>query len=138
MAVTMTLLLYLCLDIFLHYLVWGLGVESIAHTLYGDEESFTQALLLDTLLLQIHIDLFMNIITLMILASIYMRYFSQEKYTKILVHIVFISGIFAPISLVIAYFTSIIFIYFWIIFFFSEHLLAIFMAILILKKLASK
>jgi len=137
-AVTFMLLLYLILDIFLHYIVWGLDIETMSNTLYGNEETFTEALLLDTLLLQIHSDLFMTIITLMILSSIYMRYFSSLKSTKIFVHLLFLSGILAPIFLLIAYFTSALFLYFWLIFFFTEHLLGIFMASLILKKLSHR
>ena len=115
-----------------------MDIVSISNTLYGNEEEFIEALLLDTLLLQIHSDLFMNIITLMILSSIYIRYFSQNTFTKILVHLLFLSGILAPISLLIAYFSAVIFIYIWIFAFIGEHLLGIFMALRILKKLLNK
>lgn len=137
-AVISILSLYLLLDISLHYFVIGMDIASISTTLYGDEERFIEAILLDSLLLQVHIDLFMNIITLMILSSIYIRYFSHTPYSKLSVHLLLLSGIIAPISLLIAYFTSIIFVYIWLITFIVEHILGLIMGMMILKKLLSK
>jgi predicted neutral ceramidase superfamily lipid hydrolase len=137
-SVISTLFIYLLLDIALHYFVIGIDISSISNTLYGNEAHFTEAILLDSLLLQVHIDLFMNIITLMILSSVYIRYFSNNPSTKVLIHILLLSGILAPISLLIAYFSSVIFIYLWLVCFALAHIIALFMSLAIIKRLLSK
>ena len=133
--VAVSLFFYLLLDIFLHYLVIGLDIQSISTTLYGNEEAYIEAILIDTLLLQIHIDLFMNIVTLMIISTLYIRFFSTHKMTTVLVHILFIMGILAPIGLLLAYFSSVLFVYIWLISFIFGHILAMSMAVLIAKRL---
>ena len=94
--------------------------------------------MIDTLLLQVHIDLFMALFSIMIVASIYIRLHNKKVMTKWLVHALFILGLFTPILLMIAYFTNVWFITIWLVTFILGHLLAMWMSLLILKKLLFK
>ncbi|MBT8348128.1 MAG: hypothetical protein HKP62_01610, partial [Sulfurovum sp.] len=72
-SVVFATLLYLGIDTILHAYVIGLDMNSISVTLLGDAENFVEPILIDSLLLQVHIDLFMTLFALLILSSIYIR-----------------------------------------------------------------
>ena len=137
-GVTVALFLYLGLDVVLHAYVIGSDLESISNTLYGNVEEFIEPVLIDTLLLQVHIDLFMMLFSMMIIASIYIRLYSDKSITKWLVHMLFILGLLAPLFLLVAYFTSIPFVYAWVVSFMLGHLLCLGMSLAIIKKLLFK
>ncbi len=137
-AVVFAILLYLGLDMVLHAYVIGLDMSSIEATLFGDEANFVEPILIDSLLLQVHIDLFMTLFSLLILSSVYIRLYSKKAVIKRTVHLLFISGLLAPVTLLIAYFTAPPLAIVWLITFVGWHLLAVFIAIMILKKLLFK
>ncbi|MCO4846263.1 MAG: hypothetical protein KC427_09620 [Sulfurovum sp.] len=137
-GVVFSLFFYLALDIVLHAYVVGLDVTTLSTTLYGNTEEFIEPILIDTLLLQVHIDLFMSLFTIMIVASIYIRLHSTKVMTKWLVHILFILGLLSPILLLVAYFTSAGFVYVWLVSFILGHCLGMLMSLLILKRLLFK
>jgi len=137
-GVAVAILLYLGLDTVLHAYVIGLDIESVSMTLFGDVENFVEPILIDSLLLQVHIDLFMTLFALLILASIYIRLYTDKAMTKWMVHLLFILGMLAPASLLLAYFVSASFVSIWLISFMLWHLLACIAAIMILKKLLFK
>jgi len=138
LAVCVALFFYLGLDVLLHAYVFGFDLSSISSTLYGNTEEFIEPILLDTLLLQVHIDLFMSLFSMMIIASIYIRLYSEDSFTKILVHTLFVLGLVAPLLLVVAYFTEMVVVYVWLIGFILGHLLAMYMSLTIVKKLLIK
>jgi len=137
-GVVVAILLYLGLDTVLHAYVIGLDVHSISVTLFGDAENFVEPVLIDSLLLQVHIDLFMTLFALLILSSIYIRLYTDKTMTKWIVHLLFILGMLAPASLLLAYFVSASFVSIWLISFVLWHLLASLVALMILKKLLFK
>ena len=137
-GVSIALFFYLGLDVVLHAYVIGSDLTAITNTLYGNVEEFIEPILIDTLLLQVHIDLFMSLFSIMIIASIYIRIYSDKKVTKWLVHILFILGLLAPVFLLVAYFTSIGFVYVWLASFILGHLLGMAMSLRIVKKLLFK
>ena len=137
-GVVFALFFYLLLDIVLHAYVMGLDVTTLSTTLYGNLEEFIEPILIDTLLLQVHIDLFMSLFTIMIVASIYIRLFSTNVMTKRLVHLLFILGLLSPILLMVAYFTTVAFIYAWLVSFMLWHFLGMLLSLLILKRLLFK
>ena len=137
-GVTVALFLYLGLDVVLHAYVIGSDLESILNTLYGNVEEFIEPVLIDTLLLQVHIDFFTTLFSMMIIASIYIRLYSDKSITKWLVHMLFILGLLAPLFLLVAYFTSIPFVYAWVVSFMLGHLLCLGMSLAIIKKLLFK
>ncbi len=137
-GVVFSLFFYLVLDIVLHAYVVGLDITTLSTTFYGNEEEFIEPILIDTLLLQVHIDLFISLFTIMIVASIYIRLYSTNLMTKWLVHLLFILGLLSPILLMVAYFTTVGFIYIWLVSFIFGHFLGMVMSLLILKKLLFK
>jgi len=137
-GVSVALLFYLGLDVLLHAYVIGSDMETITNTLYGNVEEFIEPILLDSLLLQVHIDLFMSLFSIMIIASIYIRLYSSCKHTKMYVHTLFIMGLLAPLFLMVSYFTSIGFVYAWLVCFALGHLLGMGMSLRIIRKLLFK
>lgn len=137
-GVVFALFFYFMMDVVLHSYVLGLDVSTLSTTLFGNPDEFIEPILLDTLLLQVHIDLFMALFSIMIVASIYIRLYSKKMMTKWLVHTLFILGLFAPILLMIAYFTNVWFVYLWLVTFILGHLLAMWMSLFILKRLLFK
>ncbi len=137
-AVVCMLLLYIGFDAVLHAYVIGLDMHSVSVTLFGDVENFVEPILIDSLLLQVHIDLFMTLFALLILSSIYIRLYSSKAMTKWIVHLLFILGILAPVTLMLAYFVSALFTVMWLISFILWHILASIVAIMVLKKLLFK
>lgn len=137
-AVVIAILMYLVLDMIMHSYVIGADMVSIKSTLFGNAETFEEPILIDSLLLQVHIDLFMTLFALLILASIYIRLYSQSPFVKVVVHILFSFGIFTPIFLLLAYFWSEIFIYIWLGSFLLWHVIAFVVSVMILKKLEYK
>ncbi len=137
-GVVFALLFYFILDMVLHAYVVGLDVPTLSTTLFGNSEEFIEPILIDTLLLQVHIDLFMSLFAIMIVASIYIRLNSTKAMTKRLVHILFILGLLSPLFLMAAYFTNVVFVYVWLVSFILGHLLGMFMSLLIVKRLLFK
>jgi hypothetical protein len=137
-SVVFAILLYLGLDLVLHTYAIGLDRYSIQATLYGDTENFVEPILIDSLLLQVHIDLFMTLFAILILSSIYIRLYSSEAMTKWIVHLLFILGMLAPVMLILAYFVGTLFASMWLISFVLWHVLASIVGIMILKKLLFK
>ena len=137
-AVVFMLLLYIGFDAVLHAYVIGLDMHSVSVTLFGDAENFVEPILIDSLLLQVHIDLFMTLFALLILSSIYIRLYSSKPMTKWIVHLLFILGMLAPVTLILAYFVSALFTTMWLMSFILWHILASVVALMILKKLLFK
>jgi hypothetical protein len=137
-SVVFAILMYLGFDMVLHAYVIGLDLHSVSVTLFGDVENFIEPILIDSLLLQVHIDLFMTLFALLILSSIFIRLYSDKVMTKWIVHLLLSMGILAPVALILAYFVSTLFSVIWLISFVLWHLLASIVAIMILKKLLAK
>jgi len=134
-AVTVAILLYLLLDIVLHSYLIGLSPQAAAQTLYGNEEAFIEPILFETLLLQVHIDLFMALVALLILVAVYLRMKHKEKVCKTMLHSLFLAALAAPLLLIAAYFGGSFWLYSWVGAFFIWHLLALFVGTVVLKRL---
>jgi hypothetical protein len=137
-SVVFAILLYLGFDMLLHAYVIGYDMQSVSITLFGDIENFVEPILIDSLLLQVHIDLFMTLFAILILSSIYIRLYSDNVMTKWVVHLLFSLGILAPVVLLMAYYVSTLFTAIWLISFVLWHILGGIVAMMILKKLLFK
>ncbi|HHE05906.1 MAG TPA: hypothetical protein ENK90_02155 [Epsilonproteobacteria bacterium] len=135
MGVSAALFFYLLFDVVLHGFLLGTDITGISDTLYGNPEAFIEPILIDTLLLQVHIDLFMSLFSLMMLSTIYIRLFFEEKQTKWLTHLLFVFGLASPLLLLVAYFSSLLVVYVWVFAFVVAHLMAMFFALRILQRL---
>lgn len=137
-SVVIAICIYLVLDFALHSYVVGSDIASIKSTLFGNSETFEEPILIDSLVLQVHIDFFMTIFSLLILSSIYIRLYSQTSIVRWTIHGLFLSGLFSPISLLLAYFWSEVFVYLWIISFLLWHVMAFVLSLMIVKRLNFK
>ena len=81
--VTIFIMLFLVSDIVLHHLQIGLNIEKLTSTIYGNEENFEEPILLGSLLLQVHIDLFFTMLILLTLLAIYIRLYEKVNTTKL-------------------------------------------------------
>jgi len=134
-SVVIAILMYVVLDIVMHSYVIGLDITSIKSTLLGNVETFEEPILIDSLLLQVHIDLFMTLFTLLILSSIYIRLYSKTPFVKTIIHSLFLLGIFTPIFLLLAYYWFDIFVYLWLLSFLLWHIMAFIISLMLLKRL---
>ena len=134
-SVVFAILIYLVLDVILHSYVIGMDLISINNTLFGNVETFEEPILIDSLLLQVHIDLFMTLFALLILSSIYIRLYKKTSLMKVTVHTLFIFGITAPIFLLLAYFWSETFVYLWLVSFALWHMMAFVLSLMIFRRL---
>jgi len=134
-SVVFAILIYLVLDVILHSYVIGMDLISINNTLFGNVETFEEPILIDSLLLQVHIDLFMTLFALLILSSIYIRLYKKTSLMKVTVHTLFIFGIMAPIFLLLAYFWSETFVYLWLVSFALWHMMAFVLSLMIFRRL---
>ncbi|HHO65378.1 MAG TPA: hypothetical protein ENJ71_02530 [Epsilonproteobacteria bacterium] len=134
-AVLTAILLYLGLDVVLHGYVIGSDMTAIRSTLFGNSETFEEPILIDSLLLQVHIDLFITIFVLLILSSIYIRVHNKTTAMKWVLHALFILGLLAPLSLLLAYFWSEDFVMVWVVTFLLWHLLAVGISLSIFPRL---
>lgn len=134
-AVVIFILLYLGFDVALHAYVIGTDIHSIALTLFGDAENFVEPMLLDTLLLQVHSDLFMSLFSLLILTSISIRLHGSRRIMRWAVHFVFVLGMLSAVTLLAAYFVGAWLIPVWIATFVTWHVLGFVLGGSVLKTL---
>lgn len=134
-GVTVFILLYLVTDLLLHGVLFGSSIEAISSTFYGNDAEFVEPILFETLLLQAHIDLFMALIALMVLSSVYIRLTVKTHTNRTLLHALFLSGVSAPLLLTGAYFGSDVIIYLWAAAFLLWHLLAFWTGLSVLQRL---
>lgn len=137
-SVVMVILIFVILDVVMHSYVIGSDITSIKSTLFGNIEAFEEPILIDSLLLQVHIDLFMTLFALLILSAIYIRLYSNSPSVKAMVHSLFLLGIISPVFLLIAYLWVETFVYLWLVSFLLWHIMAVILSLMVLKKLVFK
>jgi len=125
--------LFLVSDVILHHYQIGLTPLLASESLLGNEATFVEPMLFDVLLERVHIDIFISMITLMLVAIIYIRISNTNS--KGFIHIAFISAILTHISLLLAYFYGTIFAVSWIVLFFLWHILALYFSLTIIWQL---
>ncbi len=130
---TAILTLFLFSDMVLHHYQVGLTPAQALETILGNEEAFVEPILLSALLERIHIDIFISMLTLMLLVVIYIR-LSKDRKNK-MIHLAFLSAILAPFSLLLGYFYGEVFIFLWLGLFIVWHLCALYFSMNIFRKL---
>lgn len=130
---TVILVLFVVSDLVLHHFQIGLTPVQALETILGNEEAFLEPMLLSALLERIHIDIFISMITLMLLVVIYIR-LSKNGKSK-MIHVAFITAILAPLSLLLGYFYGEIFIFLWLGLFIVWHFCALYFSLYIFRKL---
>lgn len=132
------LVLFLLSDMLLHHFQIGLDFPKAIETLLGNEEAFVDAILFDSLLERIHIDLFTSTITLMLLSVIYVRVATQDKIKALLIHLSFLTAILSHIALMAGFYAGEGMIKLWVGLFIFWHMLAMAMSLYVIMKLVYK
>lgn len=136
MGLILFILLFSIIDTILHHYLIGLTPVSASVTLFGDEENFEEPILLSALLLQVHIDCFINMFVLLVLGALYIRLFEYKKRTATEIHLLFLGGLLSPLLLLAAYFSNYLWsVYVWIGMFIFSHLLILYICLKIIWKL---
>jgi len=130
---TALLALFLLTDMVLHHYKVGFDPAMALEHILGNEEAFVEPIIFSVLLENIHIDLFVSMITLMLLVVIFIRV-TKSRDSK-MIHLAFLSAILAPVSLLLGYFYGAVFINLWIGLFVLWHLFALYFAVAIFRKL---
>jgi len=133
LLLTGVLTLFLLSDILLHHFQLGLTPALLMESVLGNEEAFIEPMVFSALLERIHMDLFISMITLMLLAVTYIR-IGNSREDKI-IHWAFISAILTPVSLLLGYFYGAFFLYLWLVLFGLWHLFAFYFSVYIFRKL---
>ncbi len=129
------LTLFLLVDIAIKDTLIGLNLESISSTLYGNEEEYIEGINEGTLLEMIHADIFFMMMSLTLLSSIYTRVMGGSKTTNRLISVLFISALATLGFLLLAFYTSALFINAYIFTFALWHTIALLFSIVSFKKL---
>jgi hypothetical protein len=130
----LTILLYLSIDILLHHQQIGLTLSTAINTILGNEDEFLDPILFDTLLERTHSNLLSSMITLMLLATIYIRLTKCTQKRQLAVHLAFLTAILSQIALLLTQ-TYPLFIAIWIALFLFWHLFALYLSLMIIWKL---
>ena len=122
-------ILFLILDLVLHHLQIGLTFSKAVATVLGDEESFIEPILIESLLLTIHMNLFFSMLLLLILTSICIRVSEDKQLPRFIFHGLFVTALLAPIFLIIGYFTGKSAVMVWIVLFIIWHIVALILSL---------
>jgi hypothetical protein len=129
------ILLYLPMSIALHGVQLGFTPQMLQATLYGDEAAFVEPILLDVLLLQVHIDLFMTLFVVMMLSALAVRLLDRKTSKLRVLHLLGVTGLLMPLSLLGAYFFGTFLLYVWIGVFLVWHLFAFGLSVILIQRL---
>ncbi len=121
--------LFLISDITLHHLQIGLNFKEACSLILGNEEEFIEPILLETLLLMVHVDLFFSMFLLLCLTAISIRVFKRDSLTFVFLNTLYISAILAPLLLISSYFLGESVVIAWVVVFIIWHILALFLSL---------
>ena len=121
------MLIYFVAEVFVDYFGFGIMFEQVLVTLIGDEENFIEPISQPTFLEYIHTKIFFMMMILLTLSAVFIRL--ATKYRLLWLNTLMLSALFMLISLGLCYFFGTIFIYPYILLYFTWHLSAIYMTL---------
>lgn len=128
-------LFYLISDMVVKYFNFGIFPQTIALTLFGDEEQFIDPLSTASFLEFWHVEIFFMMMLLLTLSAVYIRLSKKSTQSTITLNLVMIPALLSLVSLLIAFFVSKIFVYIYSVLFILWHTIAIYMVLYSLWKL---
>ncbi|WP_456403469.1 hypothetical protein [Hydrogenimonas sp.] len=128
-AMTVTILLALAGHALWLILAYGATPAQILQRIAGEEEAFIDPLPFAELLLQAHTDLFFALMSLALLAAVYIRFTKESPVTAAAVTTLFASALLAPIALLMVPLAGMAAVLLWIAASGLWHLLALHMGI---------
>lgn len=130
------ILLYLISDTLVKYFGFGISVDAINITLFGNAEEYIDPITKASFLEFWHTEIFFIMMILITLSAIFIRLANRSR--TFMINILMISAITSLITLPVAYFISEFFVYVYIITFFIWHLSAVYMSLYSFWKLYAK
>lgn len=129
------MLLYLLSDVLVKHFSFGVFVEHVSLTLFGNEDEFVNPLGTASFLEFWHVEIFFMMMILLTLSAVYIRVAKKSNYKIIFINILMLSAISTVLFLALSFFVSSSFVELYVICFFSWHITAIFLVLYSLKKL---
>lgn len=130
------ILLYLSSDILVMKSSFGISVQTINTTLFGNEDAYIDAISEASFLEFWHTQIFFIMMVLLTLSAVFIRVAKRSR--MILTNILMISAISSLISLPLAFYMSKLFINIYVVTFFIWHIMAIYMVFYSFWKLNAK
>ncbi|MEA3370443.1 MAG: hypothetical protein U9Q40_03815 [Campylobacterota bacterium] len=129
------ILIYLLSDILVKHSSFGISLESVETTLFGNEDEFIDPISTASFLEFWHMEIFFIMMTLLTLSAVYLRLAKSNRYKILTLNLVMISSLLALISLLLSFFISPAFIVVYIVSFYIWHIGAIYMTLYSILKL---
>ncbi|MFT7004749.1 MAG: hypothetical protein ACJAWW_002114 [Sulfurimonas sp.] len=130
------ILLYIISDIIVKYFGFGISVDALKSTLFGNEDEFIDPLTKASFLEFWHIEIFFMMMILLTLSAVFIRLANKSR--VLVTNILMISSITSLITIALTYFVSDMFIYIYVLTFFIWHLSAIYMILYSFWKLYAR
>ena len=130
------ILLYLISDIMVKYFGFGITVDAIKVTLFGNEDEFIDPITKASFLEFWHTEIFFMMMILLTLSAIYIRLSNRSR--VFMTNMLMVSALTSLMTLAMAYFVTDTFIYIYVITFFIWHLSAVYMILYSFWKLYGK
>lgn len=127
-------LLFLVIDVFVQANSFGVFYQTLFNTLYGNEEEYMDPIEVSVFLEFWHINIFLMMMVLLTLSSIYIRLNTGSKFSTRVVSLTLVTALFSLISIALSFYISDIFLVPYIVAFWFWHAGALFMAIQGIKK----
>lgn len=118
-------LLYLISDIFVKESSFGISIDTVNTSLFGNEEEFIDPLSKSSFLEFWHMQIFFMMMILLTLSAVFVRLVSKAK--LLLLNLLMISALLSLVSLFGAFFLSGAFVQIYVVTFFAWHIFAIYM-----------
>lgn len=129
------ILIYLISDIFVKASSFGISLDAVTTTLFGNEDEFIDPISTASFLEFWHMEIFFIMMILLTLSSVFIRLSNSSRYKIIVLNLVMISALLSLISLVLSFFLTPEFLVIYLVSFFTWHLSAIYMVLYSLFKL---
>lgn len=130
------ILLYIISDILVKYFSFGISVDAVSITLFGNADEFIDPITKSSFLEFWHTEIFFMMMLLLTLSAVFIRLANRSR--TLMTNTLMISAITSLVAIALAYFISAIFVYIYVITFFIWHLSAIYMILYSFWKLYAK
>ncbi|WP_373035810.1 hypothetical protein [Sulfurimonas sp.] len=130
------ILLYIISDILVKYFSFGISVDAVTITLFGNADEFIDPITKSSFLEFWHTEIFFMMMLLLTLSAVFIRLANRSR--TLMTNTLMISAITSLVAVALAYFMSAIFVYIYVITFFIWHLSAIYMILYSFWKLYAK
>lgn len=122
-------LLYLIADTLVIQSSFGLSIEDVKKSLYGDMDEFLDPMSHSIFLELIHTQIFFMMMILLTLSAVYIRLSIKKKFSLFIVNTLMISALLTLITLALSYYISAEFIPLYLFSFFLWHGVAFYMSL---------